>query len=135
MTSDPTGPAPARPAGAEPSVGLPESGREPAERPAATPARREPDVASSVPAPPGTGVTRVSAVWVAVGVSLLFLVLLIVFILQNLDAVTVHFLGLNPSLPLGVALLIAAVAGGIVVAVAGAARVIQLRRTARRTRG
>lgn len=140
MTTDPTGPATARSAGAEPSLDPPQSPSsastrgEPAERPAATPARREPDVASSVPPPPGTGVTRVSAVWVAVGVSLLFLVLLIVFILQNLNAVTVHFLGFSPSLPLGVALLIAAVTGGIVVAVAGAARVIQLRRTARRIR-
>jgi uncharacterized integral membrane protein len=43
-------------------------------------------------------------------------------------------LGLAGSLPLGMALLIAAVGGGVVVAIAGVARVTQLRMNARRTR-
>jgi uncharacterized integral membrane protein len=60
--------------------------------------------------------------------------MLIVFILQNTSRVEVHYLGLAGSLPLGMALLIAAVGGGVVVAIAGVARVTQLRMNARRTR-
>lgn len=78
--------------------------------------------------------TRASAVWVATGTALLLLVLLIVFMLQNSTKVEVHFLGLTGTIPLGMALLIAAVGGGVVVASAGIARVAQLRMNARRTR-
>lgn len=78
--------------------------------------------------------TRASAVWVAVAAALLLLVLLIVFILQNPTKVNVQFLGGEGTLSLGMALLIAAVAGGVVVAIAGIARVTQLRLNARRIR-
>jgi uncharacterized integral membrane protein len=78
--------------------------------------------------------TRASAAWVATAAALLLLILLIVFILQNTRRVAVHFFGLAGSLPLGMALLIAAVGGGVVVAIAGIARVTQLRMNARRTR-
>jgi uncharacterized integral membrane protein len=66
--------------------------------------------------------------------ALLLLILLIVFVLQNSTRVEVQFLGLSGTIPLGMALLIAAVGGGVVVAVAGIARVTQLRMNARRTR-
>ncbi|MEA5454296.1 lipopolysaccharide assembly protein LapA domain-containing protein [Sinomonas sp. JGH33] len=93
------------------------------------------------PAPNRTGgqadevkVTRVGAVWTAVVVGLAVLVFLIVFFLQNQDTVRVRFLGLDGGVPLGLALFIAAVAGGILVAIAGAARIIQLRIAAARRR-
>jgi uncharacterized integral membrane protein len=79
-------------------------------------------------------VTRASAAWVATGIALLLLILLIVFILQNSTKVEVQFLGMSGTIPLGMALLIAAVGGGVVVAIAGVARVTQLRMNARRTR-
>lgn len=78
--------------------------------------------------------TRASAAWVATAAALVLLVLLIVFILQNSTRVQVHYLGFSGSLSLGMALLIAAVAGGVVVAIAAVARVTQLRVNARRTR-
>ena len=77
-------------------------------------------------------VTRASMIWVAVATALVVLVLLIVFILQNQEAVQVKFFGLEGTVALGVALFIAAVAGGVLVAVAGAARILQLRAAARR---
>ena len=86
------------------------------------------------PAPGAPSLTRASAVWVATGVALLLLILLIVFVLQNSTKVEVHFLSLSGTIPLGMALLIAAVGGGVVVAIAGIARVTQLRLNARRTR-
>ena len=70
----------------------------------------------------------------ATGAALLLLILLIVFILQNSTKVEVHFLGMSGTIPLGMALLIAAVGGGVLVAIAGVARVTQLRMNARRTR-
>lgn len=73
-------------------------------------------------------------VWAAVVVALLALVLLIIFILQNQQPASVLFLGLEGTVTLGMALLMAAVGGGILVAAAGAARIIQLRSNARRTR-
>ncbi|MBE4720456.1 DUF1049 domain-containing protein [Pseudarthrobacter sp. AB1] len=74
-------------------------------------------------------------IWVAVSAGLILLTLLIIFILQNQDRVTVHYLGVAGELSLGMALFIAAVAGGILVAVAGAARILQLRSQSRSRRG
>lgn len=72
-------------------------------------------------------VTRTGMIWVAVSVGLVLLVLLIVFILQNQGRVTVHYFGAAGDLSLGMALFIAAVAGGVLVAISGTARILQLR--------
>jgi uncharacterized integral membrane protein len=102
-----------------------------------------PDEGPAGTAPPGGGsspaqhaprLTRASAAWVATAIALLLLILLIIFVLQNSTKVEVEFLGLSGTIPLGMALLVAAVGGGVVVAVAGVARVTQLRVNARRTR-
>ncbi|WP_258805069.1 lipopolysaccharide assembly protein LapA domain-containing protein [Pseudarthrobacter sp. NS4] len=47
---------------------------------------------------------------------------------------SIQYLGLAGALPLGLALLIAAVCGGVLVAIAGAVRIGQLRMTAKRSR-
>lgn len=91
----------------------------------------------SVPESAGGGrqrPTRASAAWLATGIALLLLVLLIVFILQNTSRVPVHYLGLTGNLSLGVALVIAAVGGGLVVAAVAVVRITQLRVRARRAR-
>jgi uncharacterized integral membrane protein len=88
--------------------------------------------ASGTRKPAEPRVTRASMIWVAVATALVVLVLLIVFILQNQEAVQVKFFGLEGTVALGVALFIAAVAGGVLVAVAGAARILQLRAAAKR---
>ncbi|MEU7477865.1 LapA family protein [Lentzea sp. NPDC042327] len=76
--------------------------------------------------------TRISGTWVAVLVALVVLIFLLVFILQNGGNTTIYFLGGQSTLPLGVALLFAAIGGGLLVAVVGAARIMQLRRQAKR---
>ena len=86
------------------------------------------------PEPSRSNATRAGTVWVAVVVALILLVLLIIFILTNQSSVNIVFLGLESSLPLGVALLVSAVAGGLLVAAAGVARILQLRLKARRVR-
>jgi uncharacterized integral membrane protein len=78
--------------------------------------------------------TRVSTLWVAVASFAVVLFLLLLFILQNPSTVKVSFFGAHGHLSLGVAMLLSAVAGAFLVALAGGGRVLQLRRTARRHR-
>jgi uncharacterized integral membrane protein len=78
--------------------------------------------------------TRISGLWVAVGFFAVVLLLLLIFILQNGTEVSVSYMGAQGRLPLGVALLLSAVCGVILVVLAGAARISQLRATARKHR-
>ena len=77
--------------------------------------------------------TRASGYWAAVVVGLLVLLVLIIFILENGQRARVSFFGARGELPQGVALLLAAVIGGLFVVLAGAARILQLRSRARTT--
>jgi uncharacterized integral membrane protein len=62
------------------------------------------------------------------------LILLLVFILENTQSVKVSYFGAGGHLPLGVALLLAAVGGALLVGLVGAARVLQIRRRVRAPR-
>jgi uncharacterized integral membrane protein len=101
----------------------------PAEPEVAAPADGEPTLAEHTIEP-----TRTSMVWTMVGIGVVLLVSILVFILQNSQRVRMQFLMVNGTLPLGVALLFAALLGALLVLVAGAARVLQLRVVARRHR-
>jgi uncharacterized integral membrane protein len=116
-----------------------------AETPAGQPAPdTTPQAPPQPPAPPaGTAPapaqhtlkrTRISGLWVAVGCFAVILLLLLIFILQNSQKVDISYMGAHGHLPLGVALLFAAVCGVILVVLAGTARISQLRTTARRHR-
>ncbi|UOX87960.1 lipopolysaccharide assembly protein LapA domain-containing protein [Amycolatopsis sp. FBCC-B4732] len=120
-----------------PGSEVPEGALEPAElragdvRPGAeevAPVRPAP----SRPASPKIKRTRVSGTWVAVIAGLAVLIVLLIFILQNLDSVTVHFFGAEGSLPLAIAMLFSAIGGAALVALIGGARIMQLRKQARR---
>jgi len=78
--------------------------------------------------------TRMSGLWVAVGCFAVILLLLLIFILQNSQKVDISYMGAHGHLPLGVALLFAAVCGVLLVVLAGTARISQLRTTARKHR-
>lgn len=78
--------------------------------------------------------TRTSGLWVSVGFFAVVLLLLLIFILQNGTEVSVSYMGAHGRLPLGVALLLSAVCGVILVILAAAARISQLRSVARRHR-
>ena len=84
----------------------------------------------------GTGAkvprSRMGEVWVTLLVGALVLLLLLVFILQNGQRADVSFFGARGHLPMGVALLLAAVFGVLLVALPGTARIIQLRMLGRR---
>lgn len=76
--------------------------------------------------------TRASSLWLGTAIAVLVLLLLVVFLGQNSQRVAVHYLGFSGHFPLAVALLVSAVAGALVVLLAGGARVAQLRLASRR---
>ena len=78
--------------------------------------------------------TRTGGLWVAAISAVVVILLLLIFILQNGQQVQVNLYGANPNLPLGIALLLAAVLGALIVALVGTARVVQLRMVAKRHR-
>ena len=78
--------------------------------------------------------TRISGLWFAVAFFAVLLLFLLIFILQNEQKVDISFLGAHGHLPLGVALLLAAVGGVLLAIAAGVARMAQLRSVARKHR-
>jgi uncharacterized integral membrane protein len=76
--------------------------------------------------------TRAAAVWTALIAGFLILTVLLIFITQNNESVPLTFLGWHWHLPLGVAVLLAAVGGGLITVLAGTARIYQLRRAAKK---
>ena len=110
----------------------PQEPPEPVDEPEHTPA----DTKGSEPATslPGSAVpfTRTAAAWWALIVGSLALIVLLIFITQNLNETTIHFLGWQWSTPVGVAFLVAAIAGSLITVMTGTARMMQLRRAAKK---
>jgi len=79
--------------------------------------------------------TRAGTAWVLAFLAAVALLALIVFITQNLHPVEVSFLGWHGQFPLAVALLAAALIGSVLTLILGSTRILQLRRTALRSRG
>jgi uncharacterized integral membrane protein len=75
--------------------------------------------------------TKFSVVWAGLIAAALVLILLIIFIAQNLNPVTIHFLGFDGKISLGLAMLIAALCGLAIALVSGTVRIVQLRRSLR----
>ncbi len=76
--------------------------------------------------------TRVGTAWSGLVIGIFVLVLLLIFILQNLQSVHVSLLFWDFSLPLGVGALLAAIAGALVMALVGGVRILQIRRAAKK---
>ncbi|OBK81238.1 lipopolysaccharide assembly LapA domain-containing protein [Mycobacterium sp. 1165178.9] len=96
----------------------------------------KPDPAAKTGAPtvePGIGFTRAGALWSSLVAGFVILILLLIFITQNTSPTDFKFLGWHWSLPLGVAILLAAVVGGLITVAAGTARILQLRRAAKKS--
>ena len=75
-----------------------------------------------------------SRTWTGLAVALVVLVLLLVFLLLNLQNVEINFYGAHVHAPLAVALLFAVVLGALLVFGVGAARILQVRVRAKRSR-
>jgi uncharacterized integral membrane protein len=124
MTSDPYV-SPDQPKGAKP----PHVGE-----PVPPPLADLPEVSADPAAAPTNAVhfTRAAALWSALIGGFLVLILLLVFIMQNTNSITINFFGWNWNLPLGVAILLSAVGGGLLTVAVGTVRIVQLRRAAKK---
>jgi uncharacterized integral membrane protein len=76
--------------------------------------------------------SRTGGLYAGLILSAIVMIFLLVFILQNLATVPIYFLGFSGSLPIGVAMLLSAIAGLLLIAIPGGVRILQLRRAARR---
>jgi uncharacterized integral membrane protein len=114
----------------DPGLRRPDVVGEPPTQP--VPTEPAPD-APSVQDRPTIAHTRAGGLWAGLILSSIVLIFLLVFILQNGDPVRINFLAWSGSLPTGVALLLAAVAGLLLVAIPGIARIVQLRRAVKRS--
>jgi uncharacterized integral membrane protein len=97
------------------------------------PARTDAETPKSFPPPtPAVPFTRTAAAWWGLIVGSLILIVLLVFITQNLDPTPINFLGWKWNAPVGVAFLVAAICGSLITVLTGAARMLQLRRAAKK---
>ena len=78
--------------------------------------------------------TRISGMRTGLIAGFAALIVVVIFIIQNPHAVNISFLGVHLVLPLALALLLAAIAGALIMVAAGTARITQLRAIMRRDR-
>jgi uncharacterized integral membrane protein len=78
--------------------------------------------------------TRISGMRTGLIAGFAGLIVVMIFIIQNAHPVNISFLGAHLRLSLAVALFLAAIAGALIMAAAGTARITQLRRIMRRDR-
>ena len=78
--------------------------------------------------------TRISGMRTSLIAAAAGLIVVMIFIIQNAHAVNISFLGAHLRLSLAVALILAAIAGALLMAAAGTARITQLRQVIRRDR-
>jgi putative membrane protein len=95
---------------------------------------REPPVPSAPPPERSRMHTRISGARTAMIGGAVGLVVVMIFIIQNAHAVSISFFGAHLHVSLAVALLLAAIAGALLMAAAGTARITQLRQAMRRDR-
>jgi uncharacterized integral membrane protein len=127
VSYSPSGDAPApEPPGGEPSIAPPGAEPESSEATGGT--------APSTPARGEIPRTRTARAHNALIAGAIVLILLLVFILENTQRVKISYFGAGFHMPLGVALLLAAIGGALVVGIVGTARILQLRRRVRRPR-
>ena len=73
-----------------------------------------------------------ASTWAALIVGFLLLILLIIFILQNQQPAELNFFNWSGQLPAGIAFLIFAIAGALIMALVGGWRMSELRRQVRK---
>ena len=84
------------------------------------------------PEPAAAPTTKTGIAFGALIAGAIVLIVLLVFILENTASVKISFFGASGHLPLGVALLLAAIGGALLTGIVGGARIVQLRRHVKR---
>jgi putative membrane protein len=104
----------------------------PTAAPDTAPAPTTPASAASTPRRPAG--SRIGTARTALIAGALVLIVVLIFIIENAHSVTITFFGAHGQISLAVALLLAAIAGALIMAAAGTARITQLRMAMRRNR-
>lgn len=76
--------------------------------------------------------TRAGYAWIGLVIAAILGIILLIFILQNLDQAQVSMFGWNWNLPIGVLVLLSVISGALVTALVGGYRILQLRRAAKK---
>jgi len=92
----------------------------------------DPQATAQAPAKDPLRASRVSRFWAALAALVVLLLFLVVFVAQNTERVTVHFLGWEWHPPLAVAMLVAVLVGLAITVTAGTLRIWQVHRRVRR---
>ncbi|MGO1285805.1 MAG: LapA family protein [Brachybacterium sp.] len=120
----PDSPAPESPADPE----APVTGRRAAERP------QEPEPGTEAVEPVGGGGGKTAGMWIGLILGAIILVMLLIFVLQNNQTAGFQYFATEFDLPLGIAMLLAAIAGALVMALVGSVRMMQMSWTIRKLR-
>jgi uncharacterized integral membrane protein len=96
------------------------------------PVTPEPIPSAARPEPAAPPATKTGIAFSGLLAGAIVLIVLLVFILENTASVRISFFGASGHLPLGVALLLAAIGGALLTGIVGAARIVQLRRHVKR---
>ena len=78
--------------------------------------------------------TGASQTLTALSAFFVVLLLIVIFIFQNMSRVNISFLWMHGSVPIALAMLLSVISGALLMALAAGARVLQLRHTATRHR-
>lgn len=84
--------------------------------------------------PPSSSGGMLGSAWVGLVLGALVTILLLVFIVQNIESVDVQYFGWAFEVPLGVLVLLAAIAGALIMAMLAGYRILQLRMRAHKAR-
>lgn len=92
----------------------------------------KPPLSTENPTAPQDHHSRVGVTWLSLAVFVIILLLLVIFILQNNHDVAIEYFGWNGSVPFGVSIILAALAGAILTLLIGSIRILQLKMAARK---
>lgn len=70
--------------------------------------------------------STVNTIWISIAIVVIILALFVAFVAQNAQDVTVHFLWMNGTISLALALIIATLVGVIITFIVGSIRIWQL---------
>lgn len=93
-----------------------------------------PEATTTVPEDPKVRGSATAATWIALILGAIVLILLLIFVIQNNTKASFTYFSGTFDLPLGVAMLLAAIAGALVMALVGSVRIFQLSWRLRRMR-
>ncbi|MGP9538691.1 LapA family protein [Brachybacterium sp. AOP43-C2-M15] len=92
------------------------------------------DAPGTEPVEVGRGGGRTAGLWISLILGAIVLVMLLIFVIQNNHTARFQYFATEFDLPLGVAMLLAAIAGALVMALVGSVRMVQMSWTIRKMR-